>query len=125
MNEKSEILTQQLVTTAIYLGSLFLSLILTYNDKLCIERKKSIFSNEKATNLAIFNRVLVLGLTLSYLYINYRGREIARRKNDNLELFNLQISASELSTLASIIVLYVVLESGNYNIISSIENPNL
>ena len=43
----------------------------------------------------------------------------------NIEAFKLQIAASELSVIAALIVTYVVITSGNYSIITSIENPTL
>ena len=45
--------------------------------------------------------------------------------NKDLTPFKLQITASELSTVAAIIVLYTVLTSGEYSVIAGAENPSL
>lgn len=122
MNEK-KLLEQQMITTVIYLLTLFVSLSLTYNDILNLDNKH-IYNDELAEKIGITNRTIVLILTLSYLYINYQNREIAKTKKKDLNFSNLQLTASSLSTIAAIIVLYVVISSGKYTIISA-GNPNL
>lgn len=122
-----ELLDLQLLTTVIYIGSLILSSFLTYNDRQALLKETTIFSDKQARNYSLFNRFFVLVLTLSYLYISYENRKIAKQKGEKLDSFNLQVIASELSTLATIIVLYVVIQSSgeSYSIISGIENPSL
>ena len=68
-----------------------------------------------------------LYLTLSYLYISYNNVDLAKQKNQEIWPFNLQLFSSELSTLAAIIVLYVVLKTSGeqYSIVAGIGNPNL
>ncbi len=122
-NKEKKLLEQQMITTIIYLFTLFISLSLTYNDILNLDNKH-IYNDELAEKIGITNRTIVLVLTLSYLYINYQNREIAKSKKKNLKFSNLQLTASSLSTIGAIIVLYVVISSGKYTIISA-GNPNL
>ncbi len=122
-NKEKKLLEQQMITTVIYLLTLFVSLSLTYNDILNLDNKH-IYNDELAEKIGITNRTIVLVLTLSYLYINYQNREIAKSKKKDLKISNLQLTASSLSTIAAIIVLYVVISSGKYTIISA-GNPNL
>ena len=122
-NKEKKLLEQQMITTVIYLLTLFVSLSLTYNDILNLDNKH-IYNDELAEKIGITNRTIVLVLTLSYLYINYQNREIAKSKKKNLKISNLQLTASSLSTIAAIIVLYVVISSGKYTVISA-GNPNL
>ena len=122
-NKEKKLLEQQMITTVIYLLTLFVSLSLTYNDILNLYNKH-IYNDELAEKIGITNRTIVLVLTLSYLYINYQNREIAKSKKKDLKISNLQLTASSLSTIAAIIVLYVVISSGKYTIISA-GNPNL
>lgn len=124
-NEEIKILDIQLIATIIFIGSLALSFYLTYSDKIEIMYDKPLISNEKYYKLSVFNRFLVLILSLVFLYTNYQDKIIAKEKNESLEPSNLQIIASELSILAAIIVLYVVITSGNYSIITTTGNPNL
>lgn len=120
---EEDLLDLQIITTVLFMASLIISIFLTYNDKLCLNKQKDLFSKKGASNLATFNRIYALVLTLTFLYINYENRKIAGAKKQNLEPFNLQITASQLTTLAAIISLYVVLTSGEYNIVPVIENP--
>ena len=122
-NKEKKLLEQQMITTVIYLLTLFVSLSLTYNDILNLDNKH-IYNDELAEKIGITNRTIVLVLTLSYLYINYQNREIAKSKKKNLKISNLQLTASSLSSIAAIIVLYVVISSGKYTVISA-GNPNL
>lgn len=122
-NKEKKLLEQQLLTTVIYVFTLFISISLTYNDILNLDNKK-IYSDELAEKIGISNRTIALILTLSYLYINYQNREIAKEKKKDLRFANLQLTAGSLSTIAAVIVLYVVINSGRYTVISA-GNPNL
>lgn len=127
-NQKEvNLLDIQLITTIIYIGSLIISIFLTYDDKQAALNREKIFTQKQSRNLSIFNRFLVVILTLAFLYISYQNRNLAKEKNEKLDNFNLQIMASELSLLATLIVLYVVIKSQGeqYSIISGISNPNL
>lgn len=120
-----KVLDLQNITTAVYIISLLISIYITSVDKdsLINPNKK----HKDTTGISIFNRTFVLVLTLIYLYISYENRKLAVIKGEKTEFFNLQILSSELSTLATIIVLYVVIKSAgeNYSIVAGIGNPNL
>ncbi len=126
-DKEIKLLDLQIVLTVIYIVSLVLSIFLTYNDRIKLSDNKNIFSKKQSKNYSIFNRVLVLVLTLSFLFINYENYKITKQKGEKLDNASLQILASEISTVATIIVLYVVLKSAgeDYTIISGIENPSL
>ncbi len=129
MDKEKEVklLDIQLIATILYIVSLIISISLTINDKQITKKKKSIFTNNQAKNLSIFNRIFIVGLTLTFLYISYQNRDIAKKEKKKIWPFDLQMYASELSLLATIIVLYVVIETSGeqYSIISGIENPSL
>ena len=123
--EEVKILDLQNIITSIYVISLLISIYITAMDKDSI-----VNPNKKHPNtikISIFNRSLVVILTLFFLYISYQNRKIGIKKGRNPNLFNLQVMASEISLLSTIIVLYVVIKSmgENYTIISGITNPNL
>lgn len=124
MTNEKDLLKQQMITTGIYVICLFVSLSLTYDEFLKKDNKK-LYTDKSAKKIAVTNRIVILFLTLSYLYINFTNREIAKENNSNLNFFNLQLSASTLSLIAAIIVLYVVIKSGDYPFVSSEENPEL
>lgn len=122
-----ELLTIQLWTTVIYLASLFISILLTYDDRQRLKNESAIFSKKQNNKISIFNRWFVLVLTLSYLYISYNNAKITKQKGQKTLPSNLQLLSSELSTIGAIIVLYVVIKTSGeeYSIVSGIENPNL
>lgn len=126
-NEEIKLIDIQLVATLLYFVSLSISFLITYNDKLNLEKKDKILSDKLNYFLSVFNRSFVVIISLMFLYINYKNKKLATNKNEEIWPFNLQIVASEMSLLAAIIVLYVVLcsQDNNYTIISGVENPNL
>lgn len=117
----------QIITTIIYLGSLILSIYITYNDKLVLTNQKTIFTEKQAATYSIFNRSLVVVLTFIYLYISYQNNNIAKENGRNVSATRLQLTASQLSFISTIIVLYVVITTSGqqYSIISGSGNPNL
>lgn len=117
----------QIITTIIYLGSLILSIYITYNDKLVLTNQKTIFTEKQAATYSIFNRSLVVVLTFIYLYISYQNNNIAKENGRNVSATRLQLTASQLSFISTIIVLYVVIATSGqqYSIISGSGNPNL
>ena len=72
--KEAELLDLQLLATIIYIGSLIISIYLTYNDKLTVLNLKKIFTDKQNRNLSIFNRLLVVILTLTFLYASYETR---------------------------------------------------
>lgn len=130
MNTNSKevnLLNIQLWTTVIYVGSLIISIALTYDDKQKTQNRNGLFSKEQSNKISIFNRSLVLLLTFAYLYVSCNNLNLAKQKNQRTWPFQLQLFSSELSTIASIIVLYVVLKTSGeqYSIVAGIGNPNL
>jgi len=125
--EEIRLLDIQIITTVIYIGSLVLSIYLTYNDKLSLLNQKEIFTKKQMINYSVFNRKLVVILTAIYLYISYENNKIAKKNNRNIRATSLQLTASQLSFISTIIVLYVVIKTSGeeYSIISGAGNPNL
>ena len=125
--KEADLLDLQIIATIVYIGSLIISIYLTYNDKLNVLNLDKIFTDKQNRNLSVFNRFLVVVLTLIFLYSSYETRNLAKIKGEKLENFNLQVIASEISLLSTLIVLYVVIKSQGeqYSIISGISNPNL
>lgn len=123
--EEVDILNIQIIATIIYILSLFISYILTYNDRYKTITNKSLLGKKKTKNLSIFNRVVVFIITIIFLYINFKNLEIAKKKKQNIKPFKLQLFASELTLISSLIVLYTVISSGEYSITIGSENPGL
>lgn len=125
--KEANLLDIQIITTIIYIGSLILSIYITYNDKVTIENGKGFLSKKQNQNFSIFNRTLVVVLTLIYLYVSYENQKIIAKKEGDTNAASLQVLASEISLVSTLIVLYVVLKTSGeeYSIISGAGNPNL
>ena len=122
-----KILDIQIIASILYIVSLGISVLLTYNDRQVTLKKKPPLTNKQAANLSIFNRLFIVILSLVFLYATYQSRENAKKQKQKLWSFDLQMTASELSLLATIIVLYVVIETAGerYSIVPGINNPSL
>ena len=111
----------QFYTLFFSLASIIISLILTYNQRLIKENKKTLLSESNSYNLSLFNRVLILSIALIFLYVNYKDYKSSNTYKQKKKC-NLQIEASVLTILASIISLYVVYNS-KPEAIANIKNP--
>ena len=102
--------------------SIFISFLLTYNQKLELQNKKTLFSSKNTFKLAKFNRTLILILGIVFLYVNYQLYQISKKEGENLKPYILQIFASILTVITAITTLYVIFLSNKGNV-SDIENP--
>ena len=124
MNDKQEEINAiniQLIALLIALGSAIISIIITYNQKLDLENKNNT-DPKKIFNLTVFNRILILVLSFVFLYVNYKLYKISKKEGEDLKPYILQIFASFLTILASLIAIYVVSLSTKENIVD-VENP--
>ena len=121
--EEINLLNTQLITSLIVIITVILSLILTYNQKLDIQNKKTIFTKKQTHNISYINRLTILITTSIFLFINYKLYIISKKEGEDLLVYRLQIIASILSIIAAIIVFYVVTIEPTGENISDIENP--
>ena len=111
----------QFYTLFFSLASIVISLILTYNQRLIKEKKKTLLSDKASYNLSLFNRVLILSIALIFLYVNYKDYK-ASNTSKSKKKCTLQIDASILTIIAASISLYVVYNS-KPEAIANIQNP--
>ena len=121
--EEINLLNTQLITSLIVIITVILSLVLTYNQKLDIQNKKTIFTKKQTHNISYINRLTILITTSIVLFINYKLYLISKKEGEDLLVYRLQITASILSIIAAIIVFYVVTIEPTGENISDIENP--
>ena len=123
--EELKLINGQIIGIIFFIVTLIVSLLLTYNEKLQRENKPPLFTNKKALDIAFLNRLIVALLGLYFLYTSYKRKDL---ENNNLNNYiNLEIIASWLAFLASVIVFYIVfLNYNNPNFdVSEIEEPIL
>lgn len=124
--EKIRLLNQQLKGSAVFLLTIIISMLYTYDVKLDFEDKERLFSDEEAQKIIVFNRVLILLVGLFFVYINVEDYKyvIKYNKTDQIKGSKLQIDASILTAIAAAIILYVLLTGSNYPLsVTSTENP--
>ena len=124
-NKKEEInlLNIQLITSLTLIIAISVSLLLTYNQKLDLQNKKTIFNKKQTHNISYTNRLIILITAIIFLIINYKLYQISKKEGEDLLVYYLQILASILTTIAALIVLYVVSIEPKGDEISDIENP--
>lgn len=117
--EEVYLLKWQAILSFILIGSLILSLALTYNEILKYEKKQPLFNEKEENDLLVLNRSIAFITSLAFLWINVTDKNI-KIENDQggLKEANIQIWAGVLSLLAAILVLYVSLTSSD-----NVENP--
>ena len=125
-NEKQlELVNGQILGIILFILTLIVSIIIAYNEKLQRENKSGLFSNKDALNISLINRLVVVLLGIYFVYDAYERRKVSNNLNDPNS--NLQILASWLALIASIIILYIIYV--NYNNINfdvaEIEEPTL
>ena len=121
--EEINLLNIQLITSLTVIITVTISLILTYNQKLDLQNKKTLFTKKQTHNISYINRLTILITAIIFLYINYKLYKISKKEGEDLKVYYLQIIASILTTIAAIIVLYVVSIEPTGDEISDIENP--
>lgn len=127
LKEEIKLLDINEIATYFFIISLIVSNILTHDEKMDRLDKKRIFSSKTAQKIAVGNRTVVLILGLVFLYINYANVNIAIKKNRPTKYLKLQVNASIISIISSLIVLYVAISNlGNNDFnVSGTENPEL
>lgn len=73
-------INEQIVATILFLGTIIVSLSLSIDKRQKILNKKAIYSNEKAQNIAIINRIIVVFIVLIYLQIDKENLDIIQGK---------------------------------------------
>lgn len=124
--KKLQLLNYQMIISGLFIISLLISILLTYDEKQQTLNEKSIFSNKFDKYLNLFNRIFALSIIIAILYINYQDYKINKNTKTNIKPLEHQIIASVFSVISAIIVLYVVIENWYENPnITSIENPTI
>ena len=121
--EEAELIKVQIRLSVILLFTTIISISLSYNFLMMLEKKEPIYNDKDSYNILLFNRGLMFIVALMFIYINIRDKRVKEKYRLEDEFADLQIWASVFSFFAALIVLYVGINSGN-NLISE-ENPTI
>lgn len=104
--EESELLKWQLLLTFIFIGTLFVSLTITYNEILKMEDKDPLYNEDVELAILKINRFIALVISLGFLLINVRDKNLKEFYNQgNLKDADKQIIAGIFTVISTIIVL--------------------
>lgn len=120
--KKLNVLNEQMLATILFIGSLIISLSITYDNKQKIKRKQRIYTDKSARYTAIFNRIFVIFIVLFYLRIDNENIEMNKGKNNNL--LQLQKLIEIITLCTAIVALYITVKSSPDSIATN-ENPNI
>ena len=112
----------QLLALVFIFFSNIISIIITYNQKLNLENKETFLNPKKSLKITLYNRVLIVIISLVFLYVNIKLYEISKKEGEDLKSYTLQIYASIFAIISGLIALYVVSLSNTENI-ADVENP--
>ena len=121
-NKEENYINIQIYALVFSLIGIIISLLLTYNQKLEIQDRDTLFDSKTTFKIAKGNRILFLIIGIVFLYVNYKLYEISKKEGEDLKPYILQIFASILTIAAAIVTFYVVTLS-NKGDVSDIENP--
>lgn len=124
LDEKLKLLDTQIVGSIFFIVSLLVSILLTLNQRKYTLHQKPLFNAKTTYLISNANRLLVLIIVSTFLYISYKQRELAKIKGSNVNLNNLDVFAGSLSVINAIIVLYITVNSPVEDALN-IENPNI
>lgn len=128
MNEQKQInlLNKNMILSLLFIVSVFLSFLISYNEKLSLEGKKQLFDDEISKILNLSNRIFAVILVLGFLEINKQGYNIGKETNVNIRPLQHQLWASYLTLASSLLALYVVYENlyQNFQVFNT-ENPTV
>ena len=121
--EESELIELQIVLSIILLFTTIISISLSYNFLLELEKKTPIYSEKESFDILILNRTIMFVVAVIFIYINIRDKRVKEKYHLKDEFADLQIGASALNLIVAAILLYIGIKSG-YNIISN-ENTTI
>lgn len=121
--EEAELITLQIVLSVVLLFTTIISITLSYDFLMKLEKKEPLYAEEEATDILIFNRLVMFVVAMIFIYINIRDKSVKEKYNSEDEFADLQILASVFSFIAALIVLYVGIKSGSN--ITPEENPTI
>lgn len=120
--EEDALLKLQINLSIIFIFTIIISISLSYNSMMECEGKNKFYSNDDALNILRINRIIAFFVSLGFIYINIRDKNIKEKYKLNIEFADIQIIASIVTLIATTLVLYVAFSSSG-EIVAG-ENPN-
>ena len=105
--------------------TILISISLSYNEILKLDGKKPLYEPKLEEKILVFNRMLNFLIATSFVWLNVQNKKYSKKDRENIKYADLQIEASILSLISSLLVLYVTLDNINDLSSSNFDNPVL
>lgn len=126
-NRKNKIINGNLITSILSIISIILGMVIILDQKKKTNGKKEFLTNEESQRLALLTKLISLFVVLYSLSLDYQSYNLAKVTNQDTSSLRLELVASYLAIVISLINLYVVIT--NYSNTSfqpaEIENNSL
>lgn len=119
--EEDKLIKIQIKLSFVFIFSLIISILLSYNIMMGLEKRQKIFNKEDEVNILKINRTITFIVALFFLIINVYDKNIKKKYNLDNKNSSIQILSSLLTLISSILVLYIAFSG--YNNFTSNENP--
>lgn len=118
--KKIQLLKLDELDSILFIGAILISIFLAQNQINKYEGKPYY----ETYKIELVNRLFVLGIIISFLYISIENYKIVKNENKDLKPFILQIIASVITLIAGLITLYIVYYNRTIDE-ADIENPEV
>lgn len=118
--EEAALVKLQIGLTLITILTIIISLYLSYDTLLGLEKKNKLFSENFSSDLLLINRYVGVFLAVCFLLINIYDKEVKVKYGKDLKEADIQIWSSVLGLVATLLVLYVSFSGDS---LISEENP--
>ncbi len=126
-NRKNKIINGNLITSILSIISIILGMVIILDQKKKANGKEEFLTNEESQRLALLTKLISLFVVLYSLSLDYQSYNLAKVTNQDTSSLRLELVASYLAIVISLINLYVVIT--NYSNTSfqpaEIENNSL
>ena len=116
MNKQLKLTNYDILASILFIGTIIVSILISYNNKLKLEKKTPLFDVKLEKEILIFNKIIVLFIVIFFLYLNYERLRLAEEKNLDTKTLKIQLIPSILALISAIIILSLVLKKGNNDI---------
>ena len=114
-NKQNELLQLQIYASIFFIITIFVSIILTYNNLQKQRNQKPIFTNLTENQINFINRIVITILAIIFTYINYSFYQISKQKN-NETIQKDEFIASIFTLIAGFILLSTTIQTVKNNI---------
>lgn len=126
-NRNNKIINGNLITSILSIISIILGMVIILDQKKKTNGKEEFLTNEESQRLALLTKLISLFVVLYSLSLDYQSYNLAKVTNQDTSSLRLELVASYLAIVISLINLYVVIT--NYSNTSfqpaEIENNSL